>query len=116
MDAWGGAEFGDISPAAGISRVPIGPSDGQWRANVVARNRDIWSRPEPRDGAAFTGIYRKPWSSAPNVACGVALMSPAEPRKRMSLSVTSNASSRSAARGLVPLCAAVGAYLFYLFK
>ena len=32
----------------------------------------------------------------------------------MSLSVTSNASSRSAARGLVPLCAAVGAYLFYL--
>ncbi|MCA1399791.1 hypothetical protein [Bradyrhizobium sp. BRP56] len=32
----------------------------------------------------------------------------------MSLSITSSVSSRSAARGLVPLCAAVGAYLFYL--
>lgn len=32
----------------------------------------------------------------------------------MSLSITSSVSSRSAVRGLVPLCAAVGAYLFYL--
>ena len=32
----------------------------------------------------------------------------------MSLSITSSVSNRSAARGLVPLCAGVGAYLFYL--
>ncbi|WP_349510124.1 hypothetical protein [Bradyrhizobium sp. NAS96.2] len=32
----------------------------------------------------------------------------------MSLSITSSVSSRSSVRGLVPLCAAVGAYLFYL--
>ncbi|MGY4474063.1 hypothetical protein [Bradyrhizobium sp. USDA 3364] len=32
----------------------------------------------------------------------------------MSLSITSSVSSRGAARGLLPLCAAVGAYLFYL--
>jgi hypothetical protein len=32
----------------------------------------------------------------------------------MSLSITSSVSNRSAARGLMPLCAGVGAYLFYL--
>ncbi|MGY4318384.1 hypothetical protein [Bradyrhizobium sp. JR3.5] len=32
----------------------------------------------------------------------------------MSLSITSSVGSRSAVRGLLPLCAAVGAYLFYL--
>ncbi|QOZ30217.1 hypothetical protein [Bradyrhizobium sp. CCBAU 51753] len=32
----------------------------------------------------------------------------------MSLSITSSVSNRSAARGLMPLCAGVGAYLFYM--
>jgi hypothetical protein len=41
-------------------------------------------------------------------------MSTVKPTTPMSLSITDSASNRTAIRGLVPFCAGVGAYLFYL--
>jgi hypothetical protein len=45
---------------------------------------------------------------------GVANLSPVKPRNPMSISITNSVTTRSVARGLVPLCAGAGVYLFFL--
>jgi hypothetical protein len=55
-----------------------------------------------------------PWSSGSNVAPDVPFRRSGQARKQMSISITSSVNIRSTAKGLVPLCAGVGVYLFFL--